>query len=241
MTFLKCKQIAEHALGGAPDSRISKGYLVNQAISYLYDAYPWSWKRKIASLASVANTATIALPADMETIEAIEGPAGSSLRVQRIEAAELLALIRNNTSYPDRLFVALIGGDATSLYQMQLRVYPVPTASVAGYLTLAYSATFTRFTEDDTSTADDAKLAPLPIAFRDVLVDLLRAKAQSEEIDPTNPHWQLVTQRLEMLVAKDRRLVHPVEGTIQTTQRQMMGDGDVLSNLYPVGEPVWTE
>jgi hypothetical protein len=240
MTFARAKQIAEHQLGGAPDSRISKGYIVNQALLHLYDAYSWSWKRKIAALASVADTATIALPADFETIDSIEGPADSTLRVEFVGIGDLLSLIRQNASYTDTLYVTLIAGDANNLYQHKLRVYPVPTATNAAYLNLAYASTFTRFIEDDSLSTDDAKLAPVPTAFEGVLSDLIRAKAQSEEIDPANPYWQLATQRIEMLIKKDRELAPPVQVSMYTTQRAMLG-GEIDANLYPGDGVTWVE
>lgn len=223
MTFLTLKGIVSHTLGGDPATGVSKGFIVNEAIRYLYDAYPWSWRRKLTTLNAVADTATIALPADFESIEEIAFPADSALEVIQIPPHDLLTLIRRNDSYADRLYVTLVAGDASNDYLPLLRVYPVPTANATGYLNLLYLTGFTRFTENDASTADDTKKAQCPAAFYGVLANLVRAKANGEELEkPDNPYWPAVKEQLAMLIEKDRKLQPPTISTPYTTQRAEM-------------------
>jgi hypothetical protein len=237
MTFLQLKNLAQHALGGNPDALLSKGYIVNEAIRFLYDAHPWSWRRKIAALAATASSPLIPLPTDFEMLEALKFPSASTSQVQMVDATDLLDLIQQNASYSNRLFVALIAGDTTNDYRMQLRAYPVPAASNASYLNAVYLAGFTRFTENDASTTDDTKLPPVPLAFSGALGSLVRAKAISEEIDPANAHWQLAAQQLELLIAKERHAAPPTTHTMQTSQRAAMDAGDV--SLVPDGMVSW--
>ena len=58
----------EHALGGAPDSRISSSDIVNAALAYLTGLHEWTWRKTLTTLSLTADENYIDLPADFETL-----------------------------------------------------------------------------------------------------------------------------------------------------------------------------
>lgn len=214
-TFLQLKQAAAHALGGNPDSRISKGLIVNRAINHLANAHPWPWRVTLTSLDYTISQNTIDLPADFGEIISLTGQAAKYSAIRQLSASDFLNL--RNFGVTDTLYLGYLltigaQGTPTAAPRWQLQIAPTPSATLASALYLLYRKLLPVFTVDDASTADDAKVPPLPAGQHDTLYALVRAFAVSMEENPQTPEWQLAGQLLQRDIAMASRAENPVLG-----------------------------
>lgn len=228
-TFSQLKAAAAHALGGNPDSRISKGLIVNRALNHLVNAHPWPWRVVLATLDYTADVNTIDLPADFGEILQVRGKEAKYSAIRQLDVASFLNL--RNFGVTDTLYLGYIltikaQSPTTAAPLWQLQVSPTPSATLAQALYLLYRKLLPVFITDDSLTTDDAKVAPLPAGQHDTLYALVRAFAVSMEENPQTPEWQLAGQLLARDIAMASRAENPVLGPMAGCgSNEWLGDG----------------
>lgn len=219
-TFAKLKQAVEHVLGGDPDTRTSKGRIVNKALDHLFSAHSWNWRVRHTTLAFTASQDRIDLPADFGSLVQLLGKAAKYTSITPVNP-QYWALISVH-GVPDNLSLAYmieaqtpVSSTSTPLYT--LKITPTPTATLADALLMVYRITPTTFTEDDDSTADDLKFPNVPAgpAHR-ALIQLCRAYARSEEEDESQ-EWGLANQALQQAITEDSRAAGTQLGSMTGT------------------------
>ena len=217
-TFATLKAAAAHALGGNPDSRISKGLIVNRALNHLVNAHDWPWRVTIATLDYTADQATILLPADFGELVQLQGNAAKYSTIRPLSAPQLLSLRRHgiaDTFYLGFLLTVAPQTDPTAAPRYQLQVAPTPAASLANALDIVYRKLVPMFTVNDASSADDAKYPAIPAGQHDTLYQLVRAFAVSMEENPNTPEWSLAQQMLQRDIDAAARAEGPIIGPMR--------------------------
>lgn len=214
-TFAQLKNAAAHVLGGNPDSRISKGLIVNRALNHLVNAHPWPWRQVITTLDYVQDVNTIDLPADFGEIISLTGKEAKYSAIRQLQAHEFLQL-RNfgvtDTLYLGYLLTIKAQSPATAAPLWQIQIAPTPSAGLAGALYLLYRKLLPMFVVDDAATTDDTKVAPLPAGQHDTLYALVRAFASAMEENAETPEWQIAGQFLARDIAMASRAQQPILG-----------------------------
>jgi hypothetical protein len=214
-TFLELKNAAAHVLGGNPDSRISKGLIVNRAITHLCNAHPWTWRLAIADLNYVASQEWIALPADFGELVKLVGYGSKYTTVRGVSPEEIMGLRIHGIT--DMMFLGYCvmpapQTDQTAAPAWRLEVAPTPAASQTGALKIMYRRQLPVFTTNDASSADDAKKPAIPPGQHDTLYALVRAYARSMEEEPLTAEWQVASQLLQRDIDSANRVTEPVLG-----------------------------
>lgn len=217
-TFAQLKAAAAHVLGGNPDSRISKGLIVNRAINHLQNAHQWRWREVTTTINFVASEGDIVLPSDFGEMIELLGNAAKYTALKQVTPHELLILRVHGVM--DSLFLGwltAIGAQVspTAPPAYVLRVAPIPATSITDALYIHYRKVITGFTTDDNDTADDAKVPAIPVPQHDTLYQLVRAFASAMEEDPQNAEWQLAGQFLARDIDADSRTTSPNLGPMR--------------------------
>jgi hypothetical protein len=236
-TFAQLKSAAEHALGGNPDARISKGLIVNRAINHLVNAHSWPWLEVITTLNYVADENTILLPADFGELIRIQGYAARYSAINEVTPDILLNQKTYGGDAGGTLWLVYTLGiapqtDTTAAPRYQLLLAPTPAASLTDALWCYYRKLIPTFTVDDSSSADNAKVAPIPAGQHDTLYQLVRAFAKAmEDDDPTTPEWRLASDFLQRDIDKASKAKAPGPGMMRNTgvDNYMTGGGGTFS------------
>jgi hypothetical protein len=217
-TFLQLKNAAAHALGGNPDSRISKGLIVNRAINHLVNAHPWPWLVKLANLSFTADQNYITLPADFGEVIQIQGNAARFSTIRPLQPEDFLH--QRSFGVADTLYLGYYvqiaepaSATAAPLYQMQIA--PTPSATLADALYLMYRKQIDTFITDDSLTTDDTKIPAIPSGMHDTLYQLVRAYAVSMEENPQTTEWALALQMLQRDIMKAAAVEPAVMGPMR--------------------------
>jgi hypothetical protein len=227
-TFLQLKRIAEHALGSTPDSRISSSFIVNEAIQHLTTVHPWQWRKRFTLLTLTADQASVALPATCggEILSvAFATNTNAAREILQVSYADFMELQRRGSTGSNLYYCLTPNTDGNA---WQLNLYPTPESTESNALRVSYDAILTRYTDDDSVTTDDTKVVAIPRTWAEPLIPLVRAKAQSLEVAPDTPEWQVADAAIKVLIEREKRLGIVTVGEMYSVQRaqQIMGDND---------------
>lgn len=214
-TFGQLKNAAAHALGGNPDSRISKGLIVNRALNHLVNAHPWPWRVVLATLNYTVDVNTIELPADFGEIIRLTGQAAKYSVIRQLDASAFINL-RNfgvtDTLYLGYLLTVAAQTVPTVAPRWVLQIAPTPSASLTDALAILYRKLLPTFPTDDSLTTADLYVAPIPAGQHDTLYALVRAFAVSMEENAQTPEWALAGQLIARDIAMASRAESPMQG-----------------------------
>jgi hypothetical protein len=218
--FAQLKNAAAHSIGGNPDTRISKGLIVNRAINHLCNAHSWTWSEHLTTLSFVAGEGDITLPVDFGELIDLVGNAARYTSVRQVTPRDLMLCRVHGIS--DSLWLgfnvaAATQTVATTAPRYILRVAPVPTSNLADALYMTYRRALEPYITDDALTTDDTKVPAIPPGQHDTLYALVRAFAASMEEDPQTTEWAMATQLLARDIQRDSKARPPVIGPMKGT------------------------
>lgn len=184
LTLGQLKMHCAHAIPGGSSASLPPGttsaavhaQIINEAGRALYNAWPWKFKERPAALLNLTiSTAYVALPSDF-------GELASLNYVSQTTSIELtdfdtLATLRNTNTTPAgfHYWAAIVQPEQTAqtstLPVARLELYPTPTASVTGALSVMYRAAWREL-------SDDTHYAAIPLWAESLLVQYVRAFAE---------------------------------------------------------------
>lgn len=230
-TFSDYKAAVVHALGAEPATGVDKGRVVNDALQHLVSMNSWRWRRGgPAALDLTADQSYVELPQDFGELYSIKYP-GTTSRQVFVTTVEDIEFKRSTTTQPPgyTYFVAVNSGSLdedereSGLTVNVLELWPTPTVSETGALSLVYL----RQVDD---LAEDTDVPQIP-AWMDYAFELLvRDFAHTLEDDnPESAARGRFASMLPDLIKRDvstQRRFGVMHGGLQTT-------GDLVSPFYP--------
>lgn len=133
----------EHAIGGVPDTRINPAQVANEALRYLFDQHPWSFReRPILEILTTPGQNYITLPADFGELVSVH----FDTREVSLTSLEDIAHRRANTLIPPPLAAVYVavswpGQPNTTSLQNATASYTQPTTPPIASGSLVASAT----------------------------------------------------------------------------------------------------
>lgn len=218
-TFGQLKKAVIHVLGGAPDSRVSCGMIINRAINHIMAAHPWSWAMVIASIDIQPGQTEYRLPSDFSEIISVEQANGFG-RLHQVSAHDMLP--PHGGSYVWSLSMSLMPGGGV---EWEIMLSPAPSRAVPGGVVVYYRRLIPPFPIDDRITTNDEQLPPIPSGMAEVVLLCARACALDIEDSPevAAGAWQQAGQALAQAVAVDVRrtpgIISRMNNTGLTTSR----------------------
>ena len=219
-------------LGGNPDSRISLGLIVNQAIRRLCSAYAWNWLKAVVELSTEEGSGEIALPADFGRFDAIV-PIDPLSQVQQVTVDEILAARTALTPPVNTLLWALSAGAQTvptDLPRRVLLIAPVPIddeeaegeeETPTPVMTIAYYRSIGNFPVSDATTSSDTHYPAIPADMHEALYWMVRAQAAlMEDTANAKADLDIVTQMVNEAIEIEKRTTPPVARRMQGTVRR---------------------
>lgn len=210
-TFGQLKEAVKHAIGGIPDGarapqRFTEGQIVNRAISHIYNAHAWSWRKKLASLSLTSGVTYVDLPDDFGELISVTCNTVNLPATIRPASTEDFAMVTGQPWTGTSLVYSLTGttqATPTSAPVSRLGIGPPPSSNISNALILWYYRMVPSFAA--VGTADDAKVPDMPVRTHHVLLSLCRAYAISTEDQQTEPEWQEASRLLQEAVTADQR------------------------------------
>ena len=154
LPYLDLQKIVRSALGGgAPDTNIGFGNVVNMAGRDLWNAHQWNHRiRSRSSLNFTAAQAYITLPTDFGTMESLKGSTitRSTLLVTPATFDENVAngILPEGFVYMCCVTQPTQTSATTAMGAPRLELYPTPTASVTAALYMRYRAQWVNLSAD---------------------------------------------------------------------------------------------
>lgn len=177
LTVTQAADFIRLTLGGVPDAALSTLTLVNLAGAHVCSMSKWRFlQRKASYLSLTASQTYVALPADfggMVSLSAVgENTYYSPTTIDEINELRNSSL---SSSGPPYLYAIIGTTPATSTAQVQhLELFPTPSASETGALSLVYRATWTDLATDTSYICP----APLPDYCKALFIRVLQAFAR---------------------------------------------------------------
>ncbi len=198
LALLDYQNQAIHAIGGQPDSRITLTQVVNEALAYLFNSHPWSWRgRPPLPLTAVIGQQYLALPADFGELVAISRPN----REVQLTSIQDLSFRRNLTLVPPPIgtvFMALSypaqSSVTTEAPVPQLEIFPTPTAADTYVMNYRAGALL---------LANPTDVPNIPPEFERLLSLLCRAFIRDYEEQSSTTEWERATEEVEKLKVHD--------------------------------------
>lgn len=245
LTFAALKQGIEHVLGGNPDTRTSKGMIVNLALDHLFNVHPWRWRQRHTTLNFTASQDYIELPEDFGEMVQLLGKEAKYTSIRPL-SPELWALASvhgvNDTLALGYLIEAQDAAVATSTPRYVMKLAPTPASTQANALLMVYRSQPTTFITNDALTTDDNKYPNVPAGpAMSALYFLCRAFARSIEEDGSGD-WALATERVRQAIEADSRAASVVQGHMSGTLIDDWFDGGGIlhrphTEIRMVGDP----
>lgn len=220
-TFLDYKAIVTHALGADPATGVDKGRLVNDALYHLGNIHSWRWRRGgPCTLDFTANQNYVELPQDFGEMYSLTYP-GTVARQMFATTVEDIEFKRSQEVEPPgfTFFYAVNSGSLDDdkreegLTLNVLEIWPTPTTSVTGALSIVYQRNMDEL-------AADGDIPQIP-AWMDFAFELLiRDFAHTVEDDhPDSAAHSRFAVMMPQLIRRD-----------SSTQRRF---GVMHGGLYP--------
>ena len=213
-TFLQLKTAVEHALGRVPDSRTTSGQVVNRAIEHLFNAHPWSWRKRVIELNFTNGQNFISLPADFgEVVEVERGLSVWTGDIRKIVDSDLAVMTRSAWTRTGMMGWLLYGVNQATPADpgtFHLRVVPTPLESVTSAIIVTYN------TRVPDAISSDTALPPVPVGSHDTLMAICRAMAVSMEEQSDSHEWQVAKVMIDRDIAADLRIVGNLPGAAKT-------------------------
>lgn len=199
LTFADLKDEARHAISGDPDSRTSLDRIVNDALEYLVQLHPWSWRTTITTLDFTQDVAQIPLPVDFGELVELIGNQSSNLCVRVAPMATIMRSRVQGLSIGQVLLWALGMAAPVNAATPPLRVLevaPTPSSALASALMLTYRRLIP-------TLVGDTDVPAIPYGFAGVFRTLVRAMAYSSTYQRPGHDWELFNQQIPQYVAAD--------------------------------------
>lgn len=178
LTIFEADRHIAHALGGNLVG-IDQRRILDEAGRKLLSLRGWNWARRPSTTLTLTSAQSyITLPVDFGSIVAIEYTSTSWNRVRQVTIPDIARMRSESWPSSDGIYVApTFSVDSDGIPSPRLEVYPTPTATSAGALTLNYSIRW-----PDMSVADE-NFIPVPDWMESVYIQLVRATAWGYQDD----------------------------------------------------------
>lgn len=182
LTLANLKSHVTHALGGGePAAELSSAGIVNEAGRFLFSMHPWEFRsRPPVAIDFIADQSYAALPDDFGNIVGYSMTDGLNTGLTLTTIHDLVQRRTGSTGTPQTYWGAIVqarsANRARGLPPVRLELYPTPTETSRGALTLAYLA-------DWVDLVDDADVAQVEPFVESLLIALVRAFAKGYEED----------------------------------------------------------
>lgn len=179
ITYASLKNYVKHALAGDPASDIDYSNIINEAGRYLYNCHQWKFReRPPATVNFVASQAYVELPEDFGELVSYTMTSGLTRGLQLTTFRELAQLQASDVSASDYFWAAISHPEQTQdskdMPKPRLEIWPTPTSSETGAITIWYRAEWLEL-------EDDADKANVPKWAVSLLTILVRTFAQGYE------------------------------------------------------------
>lgn len=203
-TFADLKRAVQHALGALPDTNLTTGEVVNDALQYYANLGNWRWKSRALNLDSTNAQNFILLPADFETMNTLK-LVGSSIN-NEMQPASLEQIIGYRVSTG-----SVLGGTVAYCvdYKPQasvtaeplplIQVYPTPASTTTGPPYYASGIYLRRIP----ALSSDTDKPDIPSMHHPALKQLCRAMAIWQEEQSMGSDWALFQDMIGPLVMQD--------------------------------------
>ena len=220
LTVQHCDHHLFHTLGGPLHASLPVVEVINDAGEWLAACQPWKWlQRPSTTMSFVADQNYITLPTDLQTILAVE-LTNSLTSTLHLTGFDELIRLRTSSITPTLGYWGAVAypsqtSSAAAPAGPRLELYPTPSASETGAITIFYRAGWT-----SVKTGSDAARLNIPEFIEPLYKQVLRAYGRAYELEDV----QSLTSRLEDIqlgalykssVARD--------GTIQLNYGEMQG------------------
>ena len=191
--FFTLKGEAVAALGLAA-STMNIGYIVNDAVQMLWNAYRWQWKSKRSTINSVSGTAEYSLPADFGQLLDINTTSGHIFTAATED--EITFWQEGGYTNPVAYSGFYYAITFTSGTQASLRLYPAPGETTTGFFMINYERA-------PVQLVAEGDVPNLPASFFPVLRRLVVAMAKTSAGNPSEGDWAIYERMLDQAIRQD--------------------------------------